>query len=421
MPNAVQSEITAQNVVNLKMSHPDFYAVTLANDILGGGGEGNLFLNLREDKGWTYGSYSRIGSGKEVSRFSASTSVRNEVTDSSVVEILKEIKMMSLKPVDSKRLDDAKAKYNGRFILALESPQTIANYALNIETENLDKDFYKNYLKKINAVTSADIQRVAAKYFKSDNLRIVVVGKGAEVLEGLKNVKDPSGNPIPVLYFDKDGNPTEEPEFSKPIPEGVTAETVLADYMKAIGGKDAAMKVNSVMMQASASMQGMQLDMNSKTTNKGQNKVVVSLGGNAMQTILFNNGTGYMVVQGQKMDNDETMNKQNMMMSKPFMELDATGALEAIENVNGTDAYRINFGEGIKAFYDTKTGLKIRDAIDVTMMGQSSTSITDYSNYTEVAGVKIPYTVTRYLGPQALEFTVSKVVVNEGVSDKDFE
>ncbi|MFC7356410.1 M16 family metallopeptidase [Jejudonia soesokkakensis] len=421
MPNAVQSEIIAQNVVNLKMSDPDYHAVLLANDILGGGGEGNLFLNLREDKGWTYGSYSGIGAGKDVSRFSATASVRNEVTDSSVVEMIKEIKMMSTKPVDAKRLENAKAKYNGRFILALESPQTIANYALNIETEDLDEDFYKNYLKKINAVTPADIQRVAKKYFKADNLRVVVVGKGAEVLEPLKTVKDPSGKVIPVKYFDKYGNPTKEPEFSKPIPVGVTAETVLADYIKAIGGEEAAKNVNSIMMEAAASMQGMQLNMNSKVTNKGQSKVVVSLGGNPMQTILFNNGTGYMVVQGQRMDNDDTMNKQNMMTTKPFMELDATGALEAIETINGTDAYRINFGEGVKAFYDTTTGLKIREAVDVTMMGQSSTSITDYSNYQEVAGVKIPYTVTRYLGPQALDFTVSKVVVNEGVSDADFE
>lgn len=421
MPNAVQSEIIAQNVVNLKMSDPDYHAVLLANDILGGGGEGNLFLNLREDKGWTYGSYSGIGAGKDVSRFSATASVRNEVTDSSVVEMIKEIKMMSTKPVDAKRLDNAKAKYNGRFILALESPQTIANYALNIETEDLDEDFYKNYLKKINAVTPADIQRVAKKYFKADNTRIVVVGKGAEVMESLKNIEGPSGKVIPVKYFDKYGNPIDEPEFSKPIPAGVTAETVLADYIKAIGGEEAAKNVNSIMMEAAASMQGMQLNMNSKVTNKGQSKVVVSLGGNAMQTILFNDGEGYMIVQGQKMENDDTMNKQNMMTTKPFMELEATGTLEAIETINGTDAYRINFGEGIKAFYDTETGLKIREAIDVTMMGQSTTSITDYNNYQEVAGVKIPYTVTRYLGPQALDFIVSEVVINEGVSDADFE
>lgn len=422
MPNAVQSEIIAENVINLEMSNPDYYALLLANDILGGGGEGNLFLNLRENKGWTYGSYSRIGAGKDVSRFSATASVRNEVTDSSVVEMLKEIKMMGAKPVDAKRLSNAKAKYNGRFILALESPQTIANYALNIETEDLDEDFYKDYLKKINAVTPADIQRVANKYLKADNTRVVVVGKGSEVLESLKTVKDPSGKVIPVKYFDKDGNPIDEPEFSKPIPAGVTAQTVLTDYIKAIGGEAATKGVNSIVIEASATMQGMQLGLTNKITNKGQSKTVVSMGGNPVQTIMFNKDKGYMVVQGQKIENEDKMNQQNMLMAKPFMELSADAAvLVAIENINGSDAYKVDFGNDIYAYYDTKTGLKVRDEITASMMGQTNTAITNYSDYTEVEGVKVPYTITKSLGPQDLAFKVSKVTINKGVTEEDFK
>lgn len=71
MPNAVQSEITVQNLVDLKKNDPDYLAAVMANEILGGGGEGRLFLNLREDKGYTYGSYSGIGYDKYApSRFS---------------------------------------------------------------------------------------------------------------------------------------------------------------------------------------------------------------------------------------------------------------------------------------------------------------------------------------------------------------
>jgi predicted Zn-dependent peptidase len=115
----------------------------MANQILGGGGEGRLFLNLREDKGYTYGSYSAIGNDKYgPSRFRATASVRNMVTDSSVVELIKEIDRMVNEPVSQKELDNTTAKYAGRFVMALEQPQTLAGYALNIETEGLPKDFY---------------------------------------------------------------------------------------------------------------------------------------------------------------------------------------------------------------------------------------------------------------------------------------
>ncbi|KKO04985.1 hypothetical protein LCGC14_0082970 [marine sediment metagenome] len=149
MPNAVQSEITVQNIVNLKMKDGDFIAALLANQILGGGSDSRLNLNLRENKGYTYGAYSSLGNDKYgPSRFAASVEVRNTVTDSAVVEILKELELIITQPVTEDELKTTKALYAGSFIMALEEPETIARYALNIETEDLPKDFYKTFLEK---------------------------------------------------------------------------------------------------------------------------------------------------------------------------------------------------------------------------------------------------------------------------------
>src|SRR5690606_19828568 len=111
----------------------------------------------------------------------------------------------------------------------LERPSTIADFALNILIDDLDEDFYQNYLKNINAVTAEDVMRAANKYFKSENLRIVIAGKGSEVAEGLENIQR-NGKNVPVMYFDKEGNKVAKPVFEKPIPEGVTAKTVFTDY-----------------------------------------------------------------------------------------------------------------------------------------------------------------------------------------------
>ncbi len=188
---------------------------------------------LREDKGYTYGSYSRIGDrSRYASRFTATAEVRNEVTDSSVVEILKEVNRIKTELVDADQLKNAKAKYVGNFVMNVEKPETVARYALNIKTEDLPADFYTTYLEKINAVTAEDVKRVANKYFKSQNARIIVVGKGSDVIGNLEKTG------IPVMYFDKYANATEKPEFSKPIPDGVTAQTVIDSYITAIGGTD---------------------------------------------------------------------------------------------------------------------------------------------------------------------------------------
>jgi len=230
MSNAVQSEISIINVVDLKINNKDYFAALLANQILGGGSTGMLAKNIREDKGYTYSVGSGISASRYASRFKASASVRNMVTDSTIIELMKEINKIRYKKSTRKDLDIAKAKYIGSFVRNVEKPSTIAGYALNILQNNLSVDYYENYLANINAVTLEDVQNAAIKYFRGDKARIVITGKGIDVLTNLEK-----GDYI-IKYFDKEGNPTEKPAMTLPIPEGMTAETVINKYITAIGG-----------------------------------------------------------------------------------------------------------------------------------------------------------------------------------------
>ena len=249
MPNAVQSEITLLNTVNLKMTDADYFPVILANQVFGGDFNSYLNMNLREAHGWTYGARSSVGVDKNMySKFRANSQVRNAVTDSSVVEFLKEIKRIRSEKVTDEVLNNVKAGYVGRFVMQVEKPTTVARYALNIQTEGLPADFYENYIKNINAVTPDDVMRVAQKYFLEDNIRILVVGKGSEVIAGLEKLK------IPMFYFDKFGNPTEKPAMKKPAPAGVTVKTVLDNYIKAIGGEKAIATVKTIFSTGSATI-----------------------------------------------------------------------------------------------------------------------------------------------------------------------
>ena len=420
MPNAVQSEVAVENLVSLKKNDPDYLPALMANRILGGGGSARLFLNLREDKAYTYGAYSSIGNDKNsLSRFRAYASVRNAVTDSAVVELLSEIDKIATTPVSEKELSDAKAAYIGNFIMALEKPSTMASYALNIETEGLSKDYYKTYLEKINAITVADVENAAKKYFKSSNARIVVTGKGSDVLDNLEKVTF-KGQSVPVKYFDKQGNPTEKPKYDVAIPEGIDAKKVLSNYIEAIGGKAKLESITSYHIKAKAEIQGQELLLEIKKTTKDQFMQDVSMMGNSMSKQVLDGDAGFMVIQGRKIDLQEAQITAIKAESAPFPELNYINSevtLKGIEDFDGTKAYVIKFNDTKSAAYDVKTGLKI---VDITTTPQGNATI-NYSEYKEVSGIQFPFLWKQTMGPQKFDFNVTEIKTNEGVSDADFK
>ena len=425
MPNAVQSEIAVENLVDLKMGDPDYLPALIANQILGGGGEARLFQNLREDKGYTYGAYSRLGSSKYGSSlFKASASVRNMVTDSSVVAFLEEIQKFRNEPISDEDLKNAKARYIGSFVRSLEQPSTIARFALNIETQDLPEDYYKNYLSRINAITKEQVQEAANNYFMLDNARIVVVGKAGDVLENLKKVQF-NGKSIPITYYDTEANKTEEPKMNAEVPEGVTAESVLQNYVDAIGGKDKLESVKSLVIKAGATIQGQQLDMTLKKSDKNQFMQEVSMMGNVMSKQVFNSDTGYVMFQGQKMDLkpeqvDALKAEAHVFPELSFLER-GNATLERMDEVNGKPVYVLKVTDKKTAFYDTESGLKVKEENIVEANGQSRTQPMEYSDYQAVDGIMFPYMMATSFGSQKIEFKVSDIKVNKDVSDADFE
>ena len=228
VPSAVQSEITVTNLITLPIGHPDYHAVLLANELLGGGADSKLFKNLREKHGFTYGAYSSIGAGRFQNRFTANAAVRNEKVDSAVVEILKEINFMRTQKVTNEELQNTKNLYNGTFALGLENPARIASFASSILINNLPKDFYRTYLQKINAVTADDILRVSKKYFNYADTRIVIVGKQEVFLPALMK----SG--LTVKTFDAYAKPV---TASAVVAVKKSAAEIISGYLAAIGGE----------------------------------------------------------------------------------------------------------------------------------------------------------------------------------------
>ncbi|MFV8361870.1 M16 family metallopeptidase [Flavobacterium sp. ZT3P35] len=419
MPNAVQSEVAAINVSNLKMTDPDYFAVLIANQILGGDFNSYINMNLREAHGWTYGARTSIYGDKRVSTFNASTQVRNAVTDSTVVEIFKEFKKIRTEKVTDEMLASVKAGYIGRFVMQIEKPQTVAGYALRIQTQSLPADFYENYIKNISAVTADDVLRVANKYFLENNSRVVIVGKAADVAPSLEKLK------YPVLYFDKYGNPTAKPEFKKTVPAGVTVKSVLDNYIKAIGGLQAAQAVKTIVMNGSTTIPQAPAPLSfvSKTDSKGMLMVELAMGTMSIMKQVVNEKGAYVMQQGQKQILEGEMLNDMKAEATPFKELTLATkeglTLVNIEPINGKDAYAIKNGK-TTLFYDVASGLKVAESIVMEQGGKSMTKTNSYSDYREVKGVKVPFNIIQNVGFD-IDIKMSDVKINEGVLATDFQ
>ncbi len=425
VPNAVQSEITVTNLVELPMSNPDYFPLLIANQILGGGSDARLFMNLREKHGFTYGSYSSIGAGRYQTSFKATSSVRNEKTDSAVGEILNEINRIRTEKITDEELTNAKALYNGNFARQMENPARTADFASNILVYDLPKDFYRTYLQKINAVTTDDVQRVAQKYFNYGNTRVVVVGKEAVVSTGLAKLG------YTVNRYDRYAKPVE----SKAV-VAVTAapKEIISRYILAIGGADALKKINTISYTGDMAVQGMKLGVVAKKMNPNLELMQMSMGANTVMKEVFDGTAGSSVQGPQKRDMTADEIKEKKDAKHVFPELfynDGSYKLEVTgtDKVQGKDAYKLKVtgasGKATTQYYDIASGLLVKEESTTSVNGQDVTQSVEYSDYKKVGAVSLPFTNTitaqSAMGSQEFVITFTDIKVNEGVTAGDFK
>jgi hypothetical protein len=363
-------------------------------------------MNLREKNAFTYGAYSSLSTSKYSPSFSAESSVRNEVTDKAVKEFMNELNAIS--NVTPEELANAKAKLKGDFIRSLERPETIARFAVNTKTQNLPADFYTNYLKSIDRVTAADVSNAVKATIFPNKSRIFIAGKASEISEGLEKMG------YPVKYYDSQANPVAKPTAQK-VDASITAASVAEKYIAAIGGLSNVQKVNFITTDAAAKVQGMDLNLKLIQGKGAKTFMDVKMMGNTVQKIVFDGKTGYMEAQGQKMPLPAAAAAEMALETELFPELtfakSADYTVGGIEKYNGEDSYVVK-GKNATYYYSTKTGLKTGE---VKVQGGQSIP-TSYSDYKEVAGVKMPYKFSQNMAGMDIDFTVNSYQINQATA-----
>ncbi len=424
-PGAVQSVINVCLPMDVAPGHPDQIGLSVLNNVFGGNGFGTrLMQNLREDKAYTYGCYASQDIDEHGSLLTISGNFRNEVTDSAITQIIYEISKITSELPTNEELETTKAKMAGGFARSLESPQTIARFARNIEKYNLDKDYYKDYLKKLASINRNDILRLAKKYMSAENMNIIVVGN-EEVMDKL-------------IPFDEDGKILKLDAFGNEVKEkkaaDITADQMIEKHVLAVTQSKTMDEAKNKLATIKSFKRVIEMDAAQLPFTMKMTEVWVSpdIEANKMegQGIVFQKGyfdgkTGS--VTNSQTGSKELTEKQIAAKQKsrgfvPELNFATTGMkyeLQGIEVVNGKEMYVLYSNDGDAQsfeYYDTKTMLKMKTVVISTMEGESMTTEYTYDKYSSEGGVMIPGVITMSVGPMIMEGKVTSFKLNEKVS-----
>ncbi len=424
---AVQSVVNITYPVDLKPGSDDELSASVMNAILGGGVFlGRLMQNLREDKAFTYGARSSIRSDVMVGSFRAGASVRNEVTDSSVVELLYEMNRIASEPISTEDLRLAKNSLAGSFARSLESPQTLARYAKNIVKFNLPQDHYTNYLDRLEKVTVDDVLRVSKKYITTNNANIVVVGDKSEIAEKLLQF-DTDGV---IDYYDAFGNILEISD--EEISDDITPKSIVREYLTAIGGQNKIAAVKTLSTTYTMEVMGMNMEISTQQSKPNLFALRV--------------GTADMAFQEQKYDGTKVLSSNTggsetvtsgpvydevVAMSGMFQELDYTTdeyslTLGGRDKVDGTDVFKISVinsnGKKFIEYYAEGSKLLLRRISTAKGMAGEVTITQDFEDYEMTDGILFPTKLTTSGAmPVPMIMDLKEIKVNQPIDDSVFE
>lgn len=189
-PGSAQSNIVIANGGGITRTSPNYFPMLLMHTVLGANASSRLFMNLREEKGYTYGAYSSLDARRSAGSFRVSAEVRTAVTEESLKEFFFELDRIRDEPVTEKELDDAKSYLTGVFPIRLETQEGLIEQIVQIKMLGLPDEYLQTYRQQIQEVRRDEVQQVAREYIRPDEAAIVIVGDGADISRQVKPFTD---------------------------------------------------------------------------------------------------------------------------------------------------------------------------------------------------------------------------------------
>ncbi|MFM6994830.1 MAG: M16 family metallopeptidase [Sediminibacterium sp.] len=422
-PSSVQSVVTIAAAVDLYPGSSNAIAGSVMNNILGGGFSGRLFANLREKHGFTYGAYASLSPSRQIGIFQAEASVRNDKTDSSVQELLREINLIRNEKVGDAELSRMKNYLSGGFARSLENPATIANFALNIARNNLPADYYKKYLANLAAVDADKVQEAAKLFLNPNKMHIVIVGNAKQIAKGLEKYG-------PIKYYDIEGNEIAAPTEAK-ADASLTPAVLIDKVINALGGQTALSSIKDIQYKGKASLMGRDIEMQQTKVLPGNAVLSMSMGGMVLSRQALVNGKYSVAQQGMEAPMTEELKESlnetaalypEMIFTAKGYKLKIAGA-DKIEGADVIDLEVVSpIGKVSHRFYDSKTFLLSKVSTTQELPGRGAvTQQQFYKDYKSIGGVQIANEEILDLGQFKLNVKYADIKVNQGLKVEDLK
>lgn len=414
---AAQSVIRVSFPLNLLPKDIRAQRSQVMNTILGGGVfNARLMQNLREKRGFTYGAYSSLDIDRFNSSLTVSVSVRTEVTDSAVAEIIKELELMRDTPVTEEELELAKRHMMGSFGRSLEDPRTVARFALNTELNELPADHYRTYLQRLDAITVQQVLEASRAFLHPDKAVILVVGDKERVIDDLAPLS--LQNNAPVTQLTEDGE-----RWLEPIEKVTdrTAEQVLESHVFAVGGRDAIAPLRNIRLEYEAPLRNGVVRYTTKWIGPVGFRSLIRDSVDLVEEVMYDGERAQFVLpegSGEYTDAAlEYVRLAAMLVPEAgYDKLLEKSLLVGSTTIKGRKAYKVYCstmsGLTFSEYYDAETGLKVRTVKDQLFNGRSYTITIDYSDLKPINGLLMPHTIAERGGPAGrMVHTLKKVEV----------
>jgi zinc protease len=279
--NSAQANIILGDL-GMKRSDPDFFPVAVMNMVLGGGASSRLFMNLREEKGYTYGAYSSFDSRRLAGTFEATAEVRTAVAGDALKEFFYELDRIRTTPVPDEELADAKNYLSGSFPLRMETQEGLNNQLVSQQLYGLPEDYLQTYRENISAVTADDVARVAQKYINPDKLAMILVGDTRQLLPQVRSFCDN------IEIYDAGGNLKDMNDFV--VDESTPPANVAGEWAVSAEAMGQALQITLNLQQDGSAITG-RMD-----SAMGGGELTGTVTGDSF------NATSHMEIMGQEVD-----------------------------------------------------------------------------------------------------------------------
>lgn len=430
--NDVNQTRVVMGHIGMRADDEDYFAMSVANRILGGSFSDRLFNEVRTKRGYAYNVGSTTGAGFATPGvFQAYVGTKSETTEAATEAVLSTIETMRNEPVTAEELKDAKEGMLAADVFNYVSPQQVLQRKMSLDYLGYPEDFLETYNEKVRAIEIDDVQDVMQRRVDPSKFAIVAVGKTADWDGDLTAFG-------PVEELDISIPEPEGPEFPDPTDETVEkGRALLAKAQKAHGGsKLSDMKGMAQTMSMTVSVQGMELAVTAEVTTAFPDRslrVMKTPFGD--QTVGVNADGAWMATQGQVQDlpGEAAAEQRTEIIADPLYVLGHYDQFPVqqlpSEDVDGTMADVVLVwtddaaGDWIKLFFDPSGVLVRTESKGKHPMTQvSGIFTTNYSDVKAVSGVQVPHGMnTQFDGEPFMSGTLDAMTLNPSIDDSVFE